>query len=107
IIPGNATLVGIQSLATAGNTGSPVAATVVTATSASLTPPFLGASVSGRLTSTTQTATVDSDLIGDVFIGSPGLTSTGSLAGAAYALQGALVPLSPPPNKAITTPIGV
>ena len=104
LIPGSvSTPVGVFSLATAS--AQPVAATVLTLTTpGGPSAPFFGASVSGRLTQPGQTATADGDLIGDFIIGAPGYAATAvrGLAGGAFILEGALVPVQTPVNTGIT-----
>lgn len=110
LVPSNpGQLEGTQSLASAES--QPLAATQFTLTApVSTLAPFFGASVSGRLTVSGQTRTADSDLVADFIIGAPGYTATATgrnIAGGAFILEGAFVPLQTPINTAITTTIGV
>ena len=114
VIPGNADLSGVVSLATAEST--PIFATQINVTN-SVNPGYLGASVSGRLATTTQNRTTDNDTLGDLIIGAPGfsLQSAGSnppttsrdAAGGVFAVEGAFLPLQTPVSTAITTVISV
>jgi hypothetical protein len=110
LIPSNpGQLQGTFSLA--GAESQPVAATQFTFSNPSSTiPSFFGASVSGRLTQSGQLHTGDSDLSSDPIIGAPGfvVNSPGrSLAGGAFVLEGALIPLKIPASTTITTQIGI
>lgn len=90
------TLAGLQMTAT--TPGAPV----------TTSPPFFGASVSGRLLSVGQRATADGDLLGDFIIGAPGFTALSSavLAGAGFIVEGARINIGiPPASNAIVTTI--
>jgi hypothetical protein len=73
------------------------------------TPPFFGASVSGRPVTSGQTVTADADLKGDFIIGSPGFFSSTpsgvSLGGAGPIVEGASLILTNPPTAGIVTTI--
>lgn len=90
------TLAGLQMTAT--TPGAPL----------TTSPPFFGASVSGRLLTTGQRATADGDLLGDFIIGAPGFTALPSavLAGAGFIVQGARISIGvPPASNAIVSTI--
>jgi FG-GAP repeat len=106
--PNDTTLTGSNSLLTAE--AQPLAATqLVFTTPGTNSPPFFGASVSGRVLpiGTSQNHTADSDLLGDFIIGSPNyqplVTGTGR-AGGGLILEGAFIPLKTP--SAITATLG-
>ncbi len=109
LIPGNTDLIGTVPLANAGN--APAQATLITLsqpTSAN----FLGTSVSGRPLFLNQSQTLDSDTVADFVVGAaeyalPVPNQTKPPTGAAFALEGALVPLATPVSTVITSPIGV
>jgi len=88
-----ATLAGLQLTAT--TPGAPLASS----------PPFFGASVSGRLLTTGQRFTADSDLLGDFIIGAPGFTALPSavLAGAGLIVEGARISVGVPPATNVIT----
>jgi hypothetical protein len=112
LIPGDpTTLLGTFTLA---DGTQPVAATQITITN-TVGAPFLGASVSGGAVATGQTTTIDNSGLAGMILGAPGFNVTGvttggstnTLAGGAFILQGALVPVNIPINVGITTQIGV
>jgi hypothetical protein len=110
LIPPNLDLEGSFSLASA--TAQPVAATQFTLTTPGTPgPAFFGASVSGRLTQTTQAFTADADKVADFVVGAAGYAATTarSLAGGAFIFEGALIAslVQTPTSTGITTQIGV
>lgn len=134
VIPGNyenpttpptANFPSVVSLATA--TTSPIYAGFALRTSQSFTsttnnPPYLGTSVSGRSPlipvtgANSQQYSIDRDNIPDVFVGVPGFnladpamannTLARLMAGTTYALEGSLLPQTPP-NNVILTQAGI
>jgi hypothetical protein len=111
LIPGRAGgLSGTQSLLGAESAPlSGVQFLLSTPSAPSNSPAFFGASVSGRIQTTTVTA--DSDSKEDFIIGAPGydvLPSGGrTLAGGAMVIQGGLITVPTPASNAITTTITV
>ena len=108
LIPGAGALAGTFPLATAES--QPVAALLVTLTTTIGTAPaFFGASVSSRLTGTTQKVTADNDTFADVIVGAPGyaVINGRGLDGGAFILEGKFLPLTVPISTAITTQIGI
>lgn len=87
------TLAGLQMTAT--TPGAPI----------TTSPPFFGASVSGRLLSTGQRFTADGDLLGDFIIGAPGFTALPSavLSGAGLIVEGARIEVGIPPATNVIT----
>jgi len=69
---------------------------LTTPTTSGTVGPFFGASVSGRLVSSIQAHTLDSDLIPDVTIGAPGYTASSgnTRGGGVFNLEGALIAAS-------------
>jgi hypothetical protein len=112
LIPGRANFSGIFSLATTegGTTGLQGLQFTNTTPGSAASPPFFGASVSGRLQGT-QTNTVDTDNEADFIIGSPGYdytqTATNVLAGAASIVEGGFLTVPIPAVNTVTTQIGV
>ena len=113
LIPGRSGgLTGTQSLS--GAEASPLSGVqflLSTPSAPSNSPAFFGASVSGRIQTTTFTA--DGDSKEDFIIGAPGydvnpnLTPSRVLAGGAMIIQGGLVSVPVPGTNQITTTIGV
>jgi hypothetical protein len=112
LIPGRANFTGGPfSLATAESTPlSGLQFFNTTPTSQSTSPPFFGASVSGRLQGT-QTNTVDQDKEADFIIGAPGYdvtqNSTELLAGGAQVVESGFLTVPIPKPNTVTTTIGV
>lgn len=106
LIPGNQGLVGTQSLASVEQ--NPVQGLVIS-NSDPTGPNLLGTSVSGSLFLSNQGFTVDADALGDLIVGAAGLSldQSRALAGAAYALEGAFLPLPTPVSTAIVAQIGI
>ncbi|MDB5350056.1 MAG: repeat protein [Planctomycetota bacterium] len=107
LIPGNPDLQGVFSL---NNTeASPIQGLIIGLSQPSASPNFLGASVSGRLSTNSAGKTVDGDPVGDFVIGAPGfaLNPARVNAGGGFLLEGAFVPLPNVVSTAITSPIGV
>lgn len=107
MIPYNVNLFGTFSLSVAEQ--QPIAGLQILLSATAGGPPtFLGASVSGR-PNTPGKFTADTDTNGDLIVGAPGLgaTSTRTLAGGAFILQGAFLPIQTPANTVISTQIGV
>ncbi|WP_159452153.1 beta strand repeat-containing protein [Singulisphaera sp. GP187] len=102
-------LTGTQQLISAE--GSPLAATLIQiSTTPNGAPAFLGASVSGRLVSRTQTKTADNDTLADIIIGasSYNVTTTGRTgAGGAFVIEGKFLPVQTPVSNRISTNISV
>lgn len=105
LIPGNAGLFGVQQLSSA--ISDPIDATLINNSTPGAN--RLGESVSGHLTALNATKTADADVVADFVIGAPGLSfnAASNRAGAAFLLEGRLVPLAVPVSTAITTQIGV
>lgn len=111
VIPGNPSLSGTYSLDQGPVQAAPLQATVIVDSTPSPTNTgyFLGASVSGSLLPTARGFTIDGDRLADFVIGAPGLalTSSLSLAGSAFAIEGRYFPLAIPVSNAISTTIGI
>jgi hypothetical protein len=118
LIPGDATtLLGTFTLS---DGTQPVAATEITITNQTA-PSFLGASVSGGSVLPGQATTIDNSGVAGMILGAPGYNVSGvttaggttpgtvnrTLAGGAFILQGAQIPVNTPLNVQITTQIGV
>jgi hypothetical protein len=110
LIPGNS--VALLGTFTLSNGTQPVAATEITITNTVGTP-FFGASISGGTAASGQTTTADNDNLSDFIIGAPGYNISGvttgssnrALAGGAFILEGAFIPVNIPSSPQITTPI--
>ena len=107
LIPGNPDLQGVQNLSAVE--GSVIQGLAITLSSTSSSPNFFGSSVSGRLSTNAAGQTIDADNVGDFLIGSSGyaINNAGVLAGSAFVLEGAFIPLPDVVSTAITSPIGV
>jgi hypothetical protein len=108
LIPGRPNLTGVVSLASP--TANPLDADQFLLSAGATNPPnFFGASLSSRVQDTANT--MDSDNIADFIIGAPGYDVNGSttrtLAGGAFAVEGGLIQLAIPAVNTVTVPIGV
>jgi hypothetical protein len=111
LIPGRANFSGTYSLSTTeGTSGLQGLQFTNTTPGSSVSPPFFGASVSGRLQGT-QTNTVDLDDEADFIIGSPGYdytqTAANALQGAASIVESGFLTVPIPAVNTVTVPIGV
>jgi hypothetical protein len=106
LIPGNPTLFGDLSLATAES--SPIFAQTIT-NSVPVGPNLVGTGVSGRLVLNAQRRSVDGAAKPDFIIGAAGYTpsTARSLAGAGFLIETSRITLTVPTSNAITTTIGV
>ncbi|ODT98249.1 MAG: hypothetical protein ABS79_06235, partial [Planctomycetes bacterium SCN 63-9] len=110
LLPGNTSLTGTYALSTAESAPlSGIQFTASSPVSATSSPTFFGSSVSGRLTTSSQTVTADRDLLGDFIIGAAGYsaTSTRILDGGAFIVEGGFLSVPIPPATGISTQIGV
>jgi FG-GAP repeat len=108
LLPGHGgTFTGVFDLTDAENPAS-LAGVQFTATAPSFGSTGFGTSVSGRLVTSGQVHTADSDLVGDFIIGAPNyaISSSTTNAGGAFIVQGAMITLGiPPATNVITTTI--
>ncbi len=109
VIPGSTTISGINSLANIQTT--PLNGTIITNSTVATgvtSKNFLGSSVSGILNASTLGMTSDSDALTDFVIGASGfsLNASRSLAGAAFFIEGAFLPVNVTPTTFVIS-IGV
>jgi hypothetical protein len=108
LVPGNRNAVGTFSLAGAGLNNL-----YVTTMNLPGTTNYLGSSVSGQFfLNTASGGTLDGDGVADMTVGAAGFSfNNATLAGTAYGLEGAFIPLETPPNQPppaqVTSNIGV